>query len=85
MHNLGNISCTVAVAPNAYRTDGPWSFALAPGQVVVQKWDLAPAKHWYDFSVTANVDDGTSYLRRFAGRVENGSHGISDPAMGQAA
>jgi len=85
MHNLGNISCTVAVAPNAYRTDGPWSFALAPGQVVVQKWDLAPAKHWYDFSVTASVDDGTSYLRRFAGRVENGSHGISDPAMGQAA
>jgi phospholipase C len=82
MHNIGNISCNVTVTPTAYRTDGPWNFALAPGQVVIQKWDLAFSKHWYDFSVTANVDDGTIYLRRFAGRVENGADGISDPAMG---
>jgi len=82
MRNIGNISCTVTVAPTAYRTDGPWAFALAPDQVVVQKWDLAISNHWYDFSATANVDDGTIYLRRFAGRVETGADGFSDPAMG---
>ncbi|MGO4396266.1 phosphocholine-specific phospholipase C [Variovorax sp. M-6] len=82
MHNIGNISCTVTVTPTAYRTDGPWNFALAPGQLLVQQWDLAYSKHWYDFSVSANVDDGTTYLRRFAGRVETGADGISDPAMG---
>ncbi|SCX45726.1 phosphocholine-specific phospholipase C [Variovorax sp. EL159] len=82
MHNIGNISCTVTVTPTAYRTDGPWTFALAPGQIQVQQWDLAYSKHWYDFSVSANVDDGTTYLRRFAGRVETGTDGVSDPAMG---
>ncbi|MDM0123351.1 phospholipase C, phosphocholine-specific [Variovorax sp. J2L1-78] len=82
MQNLGNISCTVTVTPSAYRTDGPWSFALAPGQLLVQQWDLSYSKHWYDFSVSANVDAGGSFLRRFAGRVETGADGISDPEMG---
>ncbi len=82
IHNMGTISCTVTVTPSAYRTDGPWNFALAPGQIVVQKWDLTFSKRWYDFSVSATIDDGTTYLRRFAGRVETGADGISDPAMG---
>jgi phospholipase C len=85
LHNIGNISCNVTVSASAYRTDGPWTFALAPGQVQVQQWDLSYSRHWYDFSVSANVDDGTVYLRRFAGRVETGAHGISDPAMGMLA
>jgi len=85
MHNLGNISCNVTVTPSGYRTDGPWNFALAPGQVVVQQWDLSYSKHWYDFSVTANVDSGNTFLRRFAGRVETGADGISDPEMGRVA
>ncbi|HZF84756.1 MAG TPA: phospholipase domain-containing protein, partial [Burkholderiaceae bacterium] len=85
MHNLGNISCNVTVTPSGYRTDGPWNFALAPGQVVVQQWDLSYSKHWYDFSVTANVDSGNAFLRRFAGRVETGADGISDPEMGRVA
>ena len=80
--DLGNISCTVTVTPSAYRTDGPWSFALAPGQLLVQQWDLSYSRHWYDFSVSANVDAGGSFLRRFAGRVETGTDGISDPEMG---
>ncbi len=82
MHNIGNISCNLSVAPSAYRTDGPWNFALAPGQVIQQQWDLSPARSWYDFTVTANVVDGNLFMRRFAGRVETGVDGISDPAMG---
>jgi phospholipase C len=41
---------------------------------------LAASYHWYDFSVT--VDGADRYLRRFAGRVETGKDGFSDPVMG---
>ncbi|WP_321474643.1 phosphocholine-specific phospholipase C [uncultured Paludibaculum sp.] len=36
---------------------------------------------WYDLSVT--VQGAERYLRRYAGRVENGLPGISDPLMGR--
>jgi phospholipase C len=40
---------------------------------------LAGSHQWYDFSVS--VVGETHYLRRFAGRVETGKSGFSDPAM----
>ncbi|WP_411086509.1 phospholipase domain-containing protein [Streptomyces sp. 061-3] len=45
---------------------------------VERRWSLNPSGHWYDFTVTV---DGSSLERRFAGRVETGGDGISDPAM----
>ena len=42
---------------------------------------LAHSYHWYDFAVTV-AGDG-QYLRRFAGRVETGKDGFSDPVMGR--
>ena len=43
--------------------------------------DLTLAAHrWYDFTV--RVDGFEGYERRFAGRVETGEDGVSDPAMG---
>ena len=60
--------------PRALDADVP-----AGGQVE-QAWPLANSNAWYDFSVTLNEDP--AYLRRFAGRVETGRHGSSDPAMG---
>jgi phospholipase C len=40
---------------------------------------LNRSHQWYDFSVTiAGVD---RYLRPYAGRVETGKAGFSDPAM----
>lgn len=41
---------------------------------------LKSSGHWYDFVVRSNSDP--SYYRRFAGRVEFGEHGVSDPALG---
>ena len=35
---------------------------------------------WYDFSVSLGAS--SSFERRFAGRVETGEHGYSDPFMG---
>ncbi|WP_423198811.1 MULTISPECIES: phosphocholine-specific phospholipase C [unclassified Cupriavidus] len=77
--NRGANPCTFSVKSNAYRTDGPWTFDVAAGKSVDHLWKLADQSHWYDFTVTT-LQGG--FTRRFAGRVENGKDGVSDPAMG---
>ncbi|MEU4170132.1 phosphocholine-specific phospholipase C [Streptomyces sp. NPDC026665] len=49
------------------------------GETVKHTVDLAASKCWYDLTVT--VDGQTGFLRRFAGHVENGRPGVSDPAL----
>lgn len=55
--------------------------AYGAKEVVQQGGSLEMGKFmssgWYDFSVTAE-----GFERRYAGRVENGKDGVSDPAMG---
>jgi phospholipase C len=76
--NMGDAPATVTVRPNAYRTDGPWVYTVAPGMQVEPTWSLEDSKRWYDFTLTM----GDSFERRFAGRLETGEDGVSDPAMG---
>jgi phospholipase C len=40
---------------------------------------LGRSHRWYDFRVT--IAGASRYLRRYAGRVETGQPGFSDPAM----
>ncbi|WP_038171748.1 phospholipase C, phosphocholine-specific [Verrucomicrobium sp. BvORR106] len=56
-------------------------YALAPGQGVRMVLDFAASDRWYDFSVTVEGVEGFS--RRYAGRIENGEPGLSDPAIGR--
>jgi phospholipase C len=57
------------------------TIAVAAGEKQSVVMPLGRSYHWYDFAVTvAGVDD---YLRRFAGRVETGKDGFSDPVMGR--
>ena len=77
--NRGSATCTFTVKPNAYRTDGPWTFELPPGKELDQHWPVASQANWYDFTVTTQQG---GFIRRFAGRLENGTHTTSDPAMG---
>jgi phospholipase C len=44
------------------------------------QWDVSASGNWYDLTLLA----GRGFLRRFAGRLETGKNGISDPAMGIA-
>ncbi len=44
-------------------------------------FDLANSHHWYDFSV--RVRDFGDFAYRYAGRVETGHPGFSDPLMGR--
>jgi phospholipase C len=79
-HNDGIAACTLTVKDNVYGNGGPWNISLAPGENSSQNWTVKQSGNWYDFSVTDDSTDG--YERRFAGRIETGQHGISDPAMG---
>jgi phospholipase C len=52
---------------------------VQPGTTVTQRLDLRSTAHWYD--VTARSAEDTGFLRRFAGHVETGLPGVSDPAI----
>ena len=61
---------------------------LRAGQTAMVVMDLARSHGWYDFAVMAEGVDGASggagaarAESRYAGRVESGKHGMSDPAM----
>ncbi|MBY8866576.1 phosphocholine-specific phospholipase C [Streptomyces sennicomposti] len=52
---------------------------VTPGATVRRRFSLTASGRWYDLTVTSDTDAG--FLRRFAGHVENGRPGVSDPAI----
>jgi phospholipase C len=70
----------VSVAANAYYDSAPQRQQAAPGQQVQWRWLLAESHDWYDF--TLRVEGVAASAQRFAGRMETGRDGVSDPAMG---
>ncbi|MCP3728200.1 phospholipase C, phosphocholine-specific [Paraburkholderia sp. CNPSo 3272] len=76
--NTGSVATNTTVTSNAYRSDGPWTYAVPPGMQVEPYWSVTSSNGWYDFTLAA--ENGVT--RRFAGRVETGADSISDPAMG---
>jgi len=66
----------------AYATEGARTrrHEVAPGATVRDRWLLGPSDNWYDLAVRLSGD--ALYLRRFAGYVENGAPGRTDPAIG---
>lgn len=71
---------TIQLADHGYRTVVK-ALTVRPGARKSLVLKLAQSDHWYDFSAT--VDGATGYERRFAGRVETGKPGTSDPLMGR--
>ncbi|MYQ76210.1 MULTISPECIES: phosphocholine-specific phospholipase C [unclassified Streptomyces] len=53
--------------------------SVRPGETVRQTLDLRRSKRWYDVTVTSDAD--ATFLRRFAGHVETGAPGVSDPGL----
>lgn len=78
--NGGKAACTFTVQADYYREDGPWTVTVEPARKESLSWDLRQSGRWYDFSLRCDSDP--SFYRRFAGRVETGEHGVSDPALG---
>ena len=56
--------------------------ALKPHRSLERRISLKPSFGWYD--VTVQIDEDDSFLRHAAGHLENGEHGMSDPAFGAA-
>ncbi|TDE12025.1 phosphocholine-specific phospholipase C [Dyadobacter psychrotolerans] len=75
---IGNkTSDVLTITSNAYRNDGPWTLKSTSEKT----WLLDKSGNWYDF--TATISGDRNYQRRFAGRVETGKNGVSDPEMGK--
>jgi len=81
--NAGRAGAVIEVTSDGYRSQRPFSLQLGcDGDVVCRAWSVARSGDWYDFSVCCAARP--SWLRRFAGRMETGRHGVSDPALRQS-
>jgi phospholipase C len=72
---------TLEMKDHGYKT-GDHTIVVQPGGNQALALPLGTSHRWYDFSVT--IAGADRFLRRFAGRVETGESGFSDPVMGQA-
>ncbi|HSI58618.1 MAG TPA: phospholipase C, phosphocholine-specific [Ideonella sp.] len=80
LKNAGNVACSFTVSANAYRNASPQTYAVPAGTQLTVVWDVSPEQGWYDLTVSAA--GAGKFVRRIAGRLETGRHGISDPALG---
>jgi phospholipase C len=79
--NRGARALTIEVKDHGHKT-GDHTMVVKPGGNQSLALSLGTSHRWYDFSVTIN--GAARFLRRFAGRVETGESGFSDPVMGGA-
>jgi len=71
---------TLQIKDHGYGS-GDHTMVVEPGSERTLVMSLARSHHWYDFSATILGAD--RFLRRFAGRMETGRSGFSDPVMGR--
>jgi phospholipase C len=55
------------------------TYTVRAGRRETRTLDLGRSRRWYDLTVTTDQD--AAFVRRFAGHVENGRPGVSDPAI----
>jgi phospholipase C len=79
LSNSGGAFCELEIVDEAYGRPVRL-LTLAPDEEREELFDLADSGAWYDLVV--RPAQGAGFHRRFAGRVETGRHGISDPALG---
>ncbi len=77
MTNSGTAAVNLTVT-NSYG-GAPQTFRVAAGGTLTHTVNLAATSRWYDVTVVSDLD--TTFLRRFAGHVETGAPGVSDPAI----
>jgi len=80
LKNSGSADCSFDIVINAYRDASPASYKVPAGTSLTVTYDASPEKGWYD--LTVSVGSKAAFVRRVAGRIENGKHSTSDPAMG---
>jgi phospholipase C len=78
--NVGPAATTVALLDNY--TGATQQQQLAAGAMLQAILPLTESYCWYDLLITSS---DASFVRQYAGRVETGADGVSDPFIGQAA
>jgi phospholipase C len=78
LSNTGAQLCVFTIQDKRYGAASR-QVEVAPGQTVQQAWGLEASHRWYDLGVTVNTD--SAFLRQFAGYVETGRPGVTDPSM----
>jgi phospholipase C len=66
----------LSLVSNVYGPPVTRPVLVTPGVAQIVRWNVARSGNWYDITLQK---DG--FVRRFAGRLETASHGVSDPAM----
>lgn len=74
-------SCTVIVRDNAYNQETK-VITIPASEKQYIKIDLSNSHHWYDCSIL--VKEAPLFERRYAGKIETGKEGVTDPMMGNA-
>ena len=80
LHNKSTEPASVTIKDNSYASD-TITTKVKPGQEASVVLQLKRSHGWYDFTVKADSVNGEA---RYAGRVETGISGFSDPLMGGA-
>lgn len=76
--NGGTSGATFTITDNRYGVAAQ-SVTVQAGRTVQVPWSLAASKRWYDISISCDAD--ARFLRQFAGYVETGAPGVTDPSM----
>ena len=79
LRNWGLAPATFTVAAGPYGS-GEQTVSVASNDKAALAFDLGQTGGWHDLSV--RLAESPAFLRRFAGRIETGRDGVSDPAMG---
>ena len=77
--NAGPARTTVTIVDNY--TGHSHQHYLEPGHSVPTVLNLKDSSRWYDVLITVSSDP--SFVRHYAGHVENGRDSISDPLIGR--
>jgi phospholipase C len=80
INNRTSKSFDLQIRDNGYGRK-PVSKRIRAGEEATIVLQLQGSHGWYDFTVAVNGSG--MFLRRYAGKVETGKEGISDPAMGK--
>jgi phospholipase C len=69
---------TLSLESGVYRPVTPRTVEVSAHGSPSLRWDVSGSGNWYDLILSAGPD----FVCRFAGRLETGKNGISDPMMG---
>ncbi len=84
LHNIGQSGLLVSITDNAYKAGSIKKTLNSSGNSsgsIDLPIDLSKQFGWYDFTVA--VEGNEIFMRRYAGRVDTGESGFSDPFMGR--